>query len=180
MTPLDMFGLDTLEAISISEDWRAKLPLEFYAGPKIWPSYLGKDSDKTLFLYPEHLKLLYERFRIANPKGVVFGPANSFDEYAPPGLSEDELNRLEADRKIFVKPFSTDWDRGYPHARKYLPELFEPTVINKMDADPWLNVHLLGQAEREGIVPRELGDLARWSPEWRAYCDRLLASGNHK
>jgi hypothetical protein len=50
-------------------------------------------------------------------------------------------------------------------------------MIDKMAADPWLNVRLLVKAKKEGAVPSALGDLARWSPEWRAYCDRLIASG---
>jgi hypothetical protein len=180
MMSLYMLGLDTFETMELSEYWRTQLPLELYAGPKIWPDALGKDSDKTLYLYPEQLKLLYERFKAANPKGVVLTADAGVSEYAPPGLSRQELDRMEEEHEIFVDLFLTEEELGYPHARKYLPELFAPGVIDKMDADPWLNVHLLGQAEREGHVPKELGDLARWSPGWRAYCDRLLASGIYK
>jgi hypothetical protein len=173
-------GLDTLETITIEDDGRKALPLELCGGPKVWPSAFGRDGGKTLYLYPEHLKLLYERFKNANPKGVVLGPENSFDEYAPPELTEKELERLEAERKIFVDLFLTDEDRGYPHARRYLPELFEPETIDKMASDPWLNAHLLGKAVREGTVPSRWETSDRWSPEWRAYCDRLIASGEYK
>ena len=180
MRTLKIFGIDTLETITIDDDGRRTPPLETCGGPKIWLCDLGVSSEKLLYLYPEHLKLLYERFKAANPKGVILGPENSFDEYAPPGLSEAELNELEEEGRIFVDLFHSDSEQGYPHARKYLPELFEPGVIDKMAADPWLDAHLLGRAIREGAAPAELGDSVRWSPEWRAYCDRLIASGEYK
>ena len=110
----------------------------------------------------------------------MYGPEDSFDEYAPPGLTRKELDKLQAERKIFVNLFLTDPEAGYPHARKYLPELFEPGMIDKMAADPWLNVRLLGEARKKRIVATASGDAARWSPEWRAYCDRLIASGEYK
>lgn len=178
MNSWDMFGLDTLEIIDIG-DGRSKLPIELCEGPKVWHSALGGASDKLLYLYPEHLKLLYDRFRKANPKGVIFGIDGSFDEYAPSGLSKKELDRLQEERKIFVSLFLTDEGLGYPHARKYLPELFEPNLINKMAADPWLNVDLLDQAIRDGHVPDGPGESSRWSPEWRAYCDRVIAIGSY-
>jgi hypothetical protein len=179
MRSFEMFGLDTFESIHLS-DARGEMPLELRPGPKVWHCDFGGDSDKLLYLYPEHLSLLYERFRAANPKGIVFGPEGSFDDYAPSDLSREELEKLREERKIFVSLFLTDEDLGYPHARKYLPELFEPGMIDKMVADPWLNVRLLGKAEKEGAVPSASGDAARWSPEWRAYCDRLIASGEYK
>ena len=174
-----MFGRDTLETLDLSDGDRA-MPLKSRPGPKVHSGDLGGDPDKLLYLYPEHLALLYSRFRDANPKGVVYGPEDSFDEYAPPGLTRKELDKLQAERKIFVNLFLTDPEAGYPHARKYLPELFEPGMIDKMAADPWLNVRLLGEARKKRIVPTASGDAARWSPEWRAYCDRLIASGEYK
>ena len=180
MRTLNMFGRDTFEIVTIDDDGRRVPPLETCGGPKIWSSDLGASSHKLLYLYPEHLKLLYDRFKAANPKGVVIGPENSFDEYAPPGRTEAELNKLEEERKIFVDLFLTDEEQGYPHARKYLPELFEPGMIDKMAADPWLNVRLLGQAVKEDAVPAGPGKSNRWSPEWRAYCDNVVASGEYK
>lgn len=179
----NMLGLDTLELIGVDYG-RGKsfenLPFEMRPGPKIWLCDLGIKSDKLLYLYPEHLNLLYERFKAANPKGVVFGPDDFEEDYAPAGYSKKELDKLEEDRKIFVNLFLTDENQGYPHARKYLPELFEPETLCKMAADPWLNVDLLGQAEKEAKVPFAPGESSRWSPEWRAYCDRLLASREYK
>jgi hypothetical protein len=178
-----MLGLNTSERIGIDygggKDFE-NAPFEGHPGPKIWLSDLGEESDKILYLYPEHLKLLYERFKAANPKGVIFGAQDFFDDYAPAGYSKKELDRLEEERKIFVDLFKTDASKGYPHARKYLPELFEPETIGTMAADPWLNVDLLGEAEKEGKVPLARGESSRWSLEWRAYCDRLLASGQYK
>jgi hypothetical protein len=175
-----MLGLDTLETIVVEDDGRQKLPLELCGGPKIWSTCLGAPIHKTLYLYPEQLNLLYARFKAANPKGVVLGPENSFGDYAGPGLSRHELNKLEEEGKIFVDLFLTDEEEGYPHARKYLPELFAPGVIDRMVADPWLDYFLLLEAIEEGAVPSRWGTSDRWSPEWRAYCDRLQARGAHQ
>jgi hypothetical protein len=175
----NMLGLDTLERITIGEGG-GDLPLELREGPKVWHCDLGGNSDKLLYLYPSHLKLLYERFKEANPKGVVSGAGDFFDAYAPPGLAAEKLDKLEEEGKIFVNIFYKDPEHGYPHARKYLPELLEPALIDRMAADPWLNVRLLDKAEKEGRVPKELGEAARWSPEWRAYCDKLLSAGDYK
>jgi hypothetical protein len=178
-----MIGLNTLERISVDYgrgDAFDRLPWDLRAGPTIWHSDMGGDSDKVLFLYPDHLKLLYDRFEKANPKGVALVAGDGFDAYAPPGHTIKELDKLEEERKIFVNLFMTDAALGYPHARKYLPELFEPGLIDQMAADPWLNVKLLGKAIKEGHVPDEPGNSSRWSPEWRAYCDRLVASGEYK
>jgi hypothetical protein len=180
MRTLDMFGRNTFETIMIDDDGRTIRPIETCGGPKIWACWLGMVSDKLLYHYPEHLRLLYDRFSKANPTGVVLGPEFSFDEYAPAGLTEAELNKLEEEGKIFVNIFLRDEEQGYPHVRKYLPELFEPGMIEKMAADPWLDVRLLGRAQEEGHVPLLPGESDRWSPEWRAYCDRLIASGEYK
>jgi hypothetical protein len=178
-----LLGLDTLERIGIDYgrgDAYDALPFELRPGPKITPYYLGRPPGKLLFLYPEHLKLVYDRLRAANPKGVVLVAGEGFEKYAPPGLTKKELDKLEEERKIFVDPFMTDATLGYPHARKYLPELFEPGMIDRMAADPWLDILLLGKAIKEGAVPDGPSESSRWSPEWRAYCDRLIASGNSK
>lgn len=180
----NMLGLDTLEMISIDYgkgEAFENLPFELRPGPTIDPADFGKRSFKMLFLYPEHLSLLYRRFKEANPKGVIFiASDDDLTPFAPPGLAKKELDKLEEERKIFVSLFSTDASSGYPHVRRYLPELFEPGVIEKMAADPWLDSHLLAAAIEEGIVPRTAGESARWSPEWRTYCDKLMASGRHK
>jgi hypothetical protein len=177
---LDMFGRDTFEILTIDRDGRTIRPIDTCGGPTIWASYLGASSEKLLFLYPEHLRLLYDRFSKANPTGIALGPEFSFDKYAPTGLTEAELNKLEEEGKIFVNIFFRNDEQGYPYARKYLPELFAPGMIEKMAADPWIDARLLGRAQREGHVPPLPGESARWCPEWRAYCDRLIASGEYK
>jgi hypothetical protein len=179
MRDWELFGLDTLESVMLGEGPKDQ-PLELRGGPKVFNDDFGDHCGKVLFLRPEQLVLLYERFKAANPKGIIIGQMFSFDKYAPPGLTGDELEKLEEDRKIFVNIFLTDSAQGYPHARKYLPELFEPGVIEQMVADPWLDVRLLGKAKEQGFVPMGMGDGARWSPEWRAYCDRLIASGEYE
>jgi hypothetical protein len=180
----NMLGLNTLETIGVDYgrgDAFQALPFELRAGPKICSGEMGGEGSKILFLYPAHLKPLYDRFKAANPKGLVFGRSDSsFNEYAPPGLSKKDIDALQEERKIFVDLFNTDAHLGCPHAKKYLPELFESGIVDKMAADPWLNVRLLGKAIREGRVPDGPGESPRWSPEWRAYCDRLIASGAHK
>lgn len=70
----NMLGLDTLEIIGIDYgrgEYFDSLPFEMRAGPKVWLWNLGVGSHKIVYLYPEQLKLLYERFKAANPKGVV-------------------------------------------------------------------------------------------------------------
>jgi hypothetical protein len=177
----NMLGLDTLEMISVDYgkgEAFENLPFELRPGPTIDPTDFGKRPFKMLFLYPEHLDLLYRRFKQANPKGIVFiASDDDFTPFAPPGLTKKELDKLEEERKIFVNIFSTDASLGCPHVRKYLPELFEPGTIEEMAADPWLDSHLLATALEKGIVPRNPGESSRWSSEWRAYCNDLKASG---
>ena len=155
----------------------ARLPPEQRLGVFILTDFLGFDPSKCLFLYPEHLKLLYDRFIAANPKGVVEILDDQEYYYAPPGLSDEQIDRLQEERKIFVDLFLTDSELGYPFARNYLPELFEPDTIQRMTHDPWLDALLLRKAKDGGAVPDDDWATARWSPEWRAYCDRLIAEG---
>jgi len=107
MRTLNMFGRDTLR--SHDRRRRAVPPLET-CGRK----YVVRSRcvfHKLLYLYPEHLKLLYDRFKAANPKGVVIGPENSFDEYAP---QEDRsgIEQAGEERKIFVDLFLTDEEQA--------------------------------------------------------------------
>jgi hypothetical protein len=174
-----LLGLDTLELIELGEGIERD-PLEMRGGPTISYDDFGGNSDKILFLRPDHLKLLYERFKAANPKGAVIVTENGYYEHIPPGMSFEQCNKLENEGKIFLELFLDDLEHVLPRLREYLPELFEPGVIDQMAADPWLNLHLLHRAMEQGFVPMEKGDGARWSPEWRAYCDRLIASGEDK
>ena len=87
-----MCGLDTLETITMAKTMGGwPCPSNVAEDQRFGRPHSVEAGGKTLYLYPEHLKLLYERFKDANPKGVVLGPENSFDEYALPGLTEKEL-----------------------------------------------------------------------------------------
>jgi hypothetical protein len=179
-----LIGLDTLEVLGVGtgrgKDFDA-MPLEHREGPKIFSYFFGFFPGPVLYLYPEQLQLLYKRFKEANPSGIVSGTGDLFyRQYAPGHLTNQEIENLENEGKIFVHLFDEEEPHPYPHLKKYLPELFEPGIVEKMRSDPWLHVHLLGQAIREGAVPNGPGETSRWSPEWRAYCDRLIASGEHK
>jgi hypothetical protein len=179
-----MIGLDTLEVLGVGTG-RGKefdaMSLDQREGPKISSYYFGFQPGRVLYLYPEQLDLLYKRFTAANPSGVVAGTGDLFyREYAPKNLSQEAIENMENQGKIFVHLFDEYPPHPYPYVRKYLPELFEPGVVEKMHRDPWLNVHLLGQAVKEGFVPDGPGETSRWFPEWRAYCDRLIASGEYK
>jgi len=178
-----LLGLNTLELIHVDNDYSdvfKSLPPELQLGPQIHTYYLGMKPGKSLFVYPEHLKLLYDRFTTANPKGVVMLRDDEEYNYAPPGLIEEEVLKLDEEGKIFVDLFISDAPDGYPYARKYLPEVFEPQMLAKMEADPWLDTDLLRKVREEGIVPGRPGWSRRWSPEWRAYCDRLAAGESQK
>lgn len=179
MNSYELFGPDTMEIITAGEG-KGDYSFDERGGPEIWSGVFGLNPGKLLYLYPDHLKLLYDRFATANPSGLLEGWAGTFDDYLPPGMTKEERDRLEDEGELFVDIFPACEETDYPRARKYLPELFEPGVIEKMAADPWLDATLLGKAIREGAVPARLCDAARWSPEWRAYCDRLIASGAYK
>ena len=180
----NLLGLDTFDILGVGYG-RGKefdaVPLEKREGPKVWSRFFGVEPNRILYLHPEHLELLYKRFSATNPTGVIPGAGDDFyNDYAPKHLSPAEVARLEDEGEIFVHVFDEAMQHGYPHVRKYLPELFEPGVTEKMHRDPWLNVHLLGQAVKEGAVPAGPGESNRWTPEWRKYCDKLIASGEYK
>jgi hypothetical protein len=71
----------------------------------------------------------------------------------------------------------TNEDAGYPHLKKYLPEIFDGKVIEKMASNPWLDVHLLGRAIAKKIVPSTLEFSPRWSHEWKKYADEMSLGG---
>jgi hypothetical protein len=175
-----LLGLDTLETIPLEHDFGglySQMPPERRLGARISNCYLGINPPKVLLLYPEHLKLLYDRFLAANPKGVIEILENQEYSYAPPEYSDADIARLEEERKIFVDLFYTDDDLGYPFARKYLPEAFTPEMLMRMTNDPWLDAFLLRDAIKSGAIPANMDRAAgRWSPEWRAYCDRLICN----
>jgi len=68
-------------------------------------------------------------------------------------------------------------EEGYPYVRPDLPELFESATVERLASDPWLDMSLLDRAE---FLGPDCGGMrhdwwvdrsARWSVEWRAFCD---------
>jgi hypothetical protein len=176
------FGYDTLSSILVGNGrgaWR-RWGLMDHEGPFFNLSYLGYPATRYVYLPIDLLELLYARFRQANPSGVALhsdyaqGEALALRRY-----TEGELDTLRDQRKVFVTIDLDDDEEGYPHMRSYLPELFEPSTIERLASDPWLDEGLLTHAEhlgldKGGISPNLWVDRsARWSPEWRAYCDNL-------
>lgn len=170
-----LFGRDSLSRCDVGSgpQYQAAWELGRFPGPTLWWNLMGGSQTKFVYLDPSHLKLLYDRFKAANPSGVTIEQDWSFDRFAPAGYSQAELEKMEAERKIFVSLTLTDEDQGYPHLRAILPEAFEPAVVAALGADPWYDVRLLAKAIKDGIVPISHERDERWSPEWRRYCDRL-------
>lgn len=177
------FGSDTLTSILVCTGgrgaWR-RWSLMDHEGPFFRLEYLGYPRKRCVYLPPDLLEILYERFAAANPSGAFLhsdfseGEAIALERY-----SEETLDELYDQRKVLFS-VNVDLDHeGYPHMRTYLPELFEPSVIERLANDPWLDLDLFGKAqelgvEKGGISPYLWVDrAARWSPEWREYCDKL-------
>lgn len=154
-----------------------------HEGPYFRLDYLGYPQKRYAYLPPDLLRLLYERFAAANPSGAHLhsdfseGEAIALERY-----SEEQLDELFDQKKVLFNIDLEQGDEGYPHMRPYLPELFEPAVINRLANDPWLDLELFQKAqalgaEKGGIAPNLwVNRSARWSPEWRKYCDGLKIS----
>ena len=180
--PINLFGLTTLEVLTVDQgrgDFWEGWSIDSFSGPTILLNVLRpRLAFEPRYLYPEHLRLLYSRFGDANPAGTEIGAG---DQFFGKGLAHD-LNSVReeevaADSQSFVNLTFSDEDDGYPHLRRYLPEIFEDTEIDRMAGDPWLNVRLLGQALREGAVPKSDKCSPRWSTEWREYCKTRFLKG---
>jgi len=178
----DYFGHDTLTKIGVGRGrgaWR-RWGLMDHTGPLFRLEDLGYPGKRYVYLPVDLLELLYARFRAANPSGVTLTTDDSVelmilrDRYT----EVEMLEMHEQGRAFFRIDVEAHWE-GYPHVRPYLPELYEPATIERLANDPWLDYQLLEWAEflgpdRGGIrhdlwVDRS----ARWSPEWRAFCDKL-------
>ncbi len=168
-----LFGKDTLEEIGVSYGglYRESWSLQQHPGPSLLAKALGGRQDRSCYLYPQHLELLYARFGQANPGGVELGSDSLIEHKYSQGMSPDIVEQLYEKRKMFVALESTDEDLGYPHLKPYLPEIFAPEMVAIMQADPWLNARLLVQAIAQGDVPDRRDFHPRWSQEWRSYCD---------
>jgi len=151
-----------------------------HTGPLFRLQDLGYPGERYVYLPSDLLELLYARFRAANPSGVTLTTDDSVelmilrDRY-----TEDEMLEMDEQGRAFFRiDVEAHWE-GYPHVRPYLSELYEPTTTERLANDPWLDYQLLERAEflgpnRGGIRPDLWVDRsARWSPEWRAFCDKL-------
>ncbi len=73
---INLLGLDTYEVFPVGQARAASVldwPIEKYPGPTIHYRVMGENTDRILYLYPQHLKLLYNRFKLANPTGIEKG-----------------------------------------------------------------------------------------------------------
>lgn len=181
------FGCDTLTSILVCNGgrgaWR-RWSLMDHEGPFFRLEYLGYPKKRCVYLPRDLLEMLYERFAAANPSGAfLHSDFSEGEDVALERYGEEKVDELYNQRKIL---FSVDMDlygEGYPHMRQYLPELFDRAVIERLASDPWLDFDLFAKAqslgvEKGGIPPNLWVDrAARWSPEWREYCDRLPKIG---
>jgi len=166
----NLFGKDTYELLSIGHGVRymESWPLEAHSGPTLWLSLLGGGSRKIVYLPHDLLKLLYERFKAANPSGTSIDINDmAIARFAPPNLTKKELNDLINEGKLFLDIVNSEEDEGYPHLKKYLPELNSPEVIAAMEQDRSIDRDLLSKAVASGAVPDTKTMDPRWSAEWK-------------
>jgi hypothetical protein len=172
-----LMGMDVLKFLEVGHGqlYMERWQLEQHPGPWVMMSALGGSRLVSRYLQPQHLQLLYDRFRQANPSGVRFGETEMMEEeYARQlGLTPAQLDHVYGDTDLFKDLTGNDEHLGYPHLKPFLPEIYKPETIRAMEADPWLDDVLLGKAIHEGHVQDSREQHPRWSPEWRAYCDRL-------
>lgn len=156
-----------------------------HEGPRLRLKALGSSIDRRVFLPNDLLVLLYRRFAEANPSGTSLVSDEEYLSIALQSHSSEEIERLAEERKALQnidlwEPSSPN----YPLLRPYLPEIFEPQTLEVLADDPFLDSELLGIAE---ILGEEGGGIrpdlwvdraARWSPEWRDFCDRFLNGGD--
>jgi hypothetical protein len=154
--------------------------LEQFPGPSILTSELGSEQGKLIFLPIIYLNRLYDRFRAANADGTCICIDESYYNYLSRKYTPEQEEELYAERKLLVDITETDADKGLPHLRRYLPEIFDPKVITTLEQDIWLNIDMMGHALRTGAIKATGDQDVRWSPEWRAYCDRLIADRSEK
>ncbi|WP_029922264.1 hypothetical protein [Nevskia soli] len=175
-----LFGKDTLEEVEIGygAPHREQWSLERHPGLRMYMRALGGEEGAYRYLYPDHLKLLYARFAAANPGGMVMGVDDVVEAAyeREHGLTSKQVEALTEQDLLYVPVTSEGELVGLPYLRRYLPEVFEPAMVGRMQADPWLDAHLLERALGAGAVPDGREMHPRWSPEWRGYCDRLRPS----
>lgn len=173
------FGHDTLNMILVGEGRATRMNwgLMDHEGPIIHLDYIGYPEKRYAYLPEDLLSLLYERFLADNPGGASLVLDEQYLPIALAHRSREELDALCAENKALLVLNMQQNEEGYPLLRKYLPELFEATTLERLANDPWLDYLALRRAEnlgldKGGISPGlSVERASRWSPEWRAYCD---------
>lgn len=184
-----LYGHDTKEEVSIGYGPQVmrQWSLEKFPGPYFFTDWLGLPERKLIFLPPDILQLLYARFRAANPSGVSIAEISELEGRFAPDLTVSQCDELYDQRKLFVGIADTDAAQGYPHLRRYMPELFDLQQLEVLATDPWLDAELLakvaptlrpdgeagGVSEQGYRIISPQGRSERWWPQWRAYCDAL-------
>jgi hypothetical protein len=175
----ELLGLDTLELITLGDEKSAALAWGLYdfAGPVLNLAILGDAKYQLVYLPKDLLEKLYIRFALANPKGTRIVAGQQFEDYAPPGLTEEDKDRLYEDHKLFAR--IPGYLAGYPRLRELLPELDDPAVRERLAADPALDLELMGRAYDEGALSLEYGPRhKRWLPVWDAYVAAYKKAAN--
>jgi hypothetical protein len=167
---LRLVGLDTKEEISLGPGFRDWSVMDF-RGPVFSAKRVGGPIGRIRLLLPKDLLVaVYDRFAKANPTGCAVADVDEMHEliYAP-DIPEAERERLWDSGEVGWDVF--DW-RIPPHGRdpilRYLPELFDPAVLQGILDDP-----RLGQDERPPNAPKNFEDWwldrrrhYRWSDWW--------------
>lgn len=177
----DLLGLDTLELIGIGHEKSPAMSwgLWDHEGPTLNLRLLGYGEESlSVMLTKDLLEKLYSRFAEANPTGTVITINDGCLKYAPPELSQEEVMQLYDDEKLFpdlAKDINysllRDPNRDTP-LHRYLPELRQPEVLERLANDPEVSLRLFNQAFAEGALPKLYGSRHwRWSPEWAAYVE---------
>ncbi|WP_395351207.1 hypothetical protein [Variovorax sp. UC122_21] len=179
------WGHDTLTKIHVGSGRIAwvRWGLMDHAGPFFHFDSSKASTSRYAYLPPDLLELLYGRFRMDNPSGTT----SSVNDLFEAGLreqgrfTEQEMDEMYDRREALFSIDVEKSDEGYPHVHPYLPELFEPATVRRLTSDPWLDMSLLQRAEflgpDRGGIRHDLwvDGSARWSVEWRAFCDQLTS-----
>jgi hypothetical protein len=178
----DLLGLDTLELVDLGHEKAASnvlrgWGLHDFGGPRLDLRDLrATKHSKLVYLPKDLLEKLYARFALANPKGTRIVTESQLDDYAPPGLTEEDEDRLHQEGKLFLQ---IPGYAGYPRLRELLTELDDPAVRERLASDPALDLDLISRATLEGALPREYGPRHwRWLPQWEAYVAAYKKTAN--
>ena len=166
-----LLGLDTKETVDIGDGHKNWL-FNSFRGPifDARPVAGSAAPAKTHLLLPIGLlTAFYERFAAANPSGVVVAETNELDDLEFwPDISEDERSRLYDAGEVGWDVFN---DRIPPHGRdpirRYLPELFEPAVMQQILSDPTLDFSWGRSNQPDGNAFWSDEHHYRWSDWWR-------------